>query len=211
MFATGSGAPAGYTTQFVGTSNPGGTTPSSTITVTSPSAGSVVPGYLNGISSNPGPGAGPQQYVQINGFQNSDQEVVALGLTVTDGSGTHEITQTELDHLIADLNAADPGSILAERFSQLGSSGSVLAAGESANGGQPLDLAFILAGGLNPGSPQVFGVDFSGEVGSGNPDGITAISVTDIAVVPEPSSLGLLALGSLAVLPKWRRRRNKAK
>jgi fibronectin-binding autotransporter adhesin len=200
VFATGNSAPAGYSNEFVGTSNPGGHGPLSVIYVTGGS-GAYSPGYLNNIANNPATG-GAKDYVEIDGFSNSDTEVAALALTVTDGSGTHEVTSQELTDIISDLNASDPGSIVAEPFSSLSAD---VQNTLTANDGDstPLDLAFVLSAGLNPGSPQVVGVDFSNET----VDGITNLQVTDIAVVPEPAAgIAMLGVGTLGLLARRRRR-----
>ena len=51
-------------------------------------------------------------------------------------------------------------------------------------------------------NPLFLGVDFSGY--GGNTDGVTGLQVSDIGVVPEPTSLGVIALGAMGMLGRRR-------
>ena len=75
----------------------------------------------------------------------------------------------------------------------------VLSAGEAVNGGQPFDLLFVgtdTAFQFKPAKLWSFG--FSSEIG--NLDGITALSVTDIGIVPEPTGVAMLGMFPLVCL-----------
>jgi len=72
---------------------------------------------------------------------------------------------------------------------------------ETNYGGQTLELA-VLVSGVTPAGTETFGLNFASE----SVDGITAVDVTDIAVVPEPTSMSLLLLGGLPLVSRRRRR-----
>ncbi|HUB25519.1 MAG TPA: autotransporter-associated beta strand repeat-containing protein [Tepidisphaeraceae bacterium] len=194
--------------QFNGEENPAeylgyGETTGGQISLVELPNGYVIPGFLNNISAS-GALGGPRASVFIDpfNFTTDDDEVIALALTVTDQNGTHEITPEELTAVIADLDATIPaGTMLAEPFDDLpGSAQDPLAEGENLFDGNPFDLAFVIPGGLS--GDQTFSVDFSNE----NVDGITSIQVTDIGVIPEPASCGLMLLGMATLLTRRRRR-----
>lgn len=206
--ASGTAAPA-----YIGTSNPGATANATTITVVNTGTGSYIPGLLNGIAvGNASNGA-----VQITGFTGNDAEIIAVAISVSDvGNATlHTPSAQEISDIIADLNAnpALPGGTMATVESFNGTvtgtlqydnpaAYALLNTVESNYSGQPLELAVLVSGtGLT--SPQTFGLNFTTE----NADGMTAVDVTDIAVVPEPVSMSLLLLGGIPMV--WRRRRRR--
>jgi len=197
--ATGTATPA-----YTGAGN------ASSITVTNTGVGYYVPGLLNHITANGGNGS-----VKITGFANNDPEIIAVALSVTDGNGTHAPTAQELTDIITDLNAGQSlatgvTSATVEAFSgnttgtlqhDNASAYNLLNTSETTAGGGTLDLA-VLVTGTTLTSPQTFGIDFSSETA----DGMSAVDVTDIAVVPEPATLSLLAVGSFGLLARRRRR-----
>jgi len=206
--ATGSASPA-----YVGTSNPGNTSGSSTITVTNTyTGGYYVPGLLNKI----GNATATDGAVKISGFVNNDTEIIAVALKVTDGNGTQAPSSQELADIIADLNLTVDQSLPTGVVATVESfSGSVtgtlqhdnpgaytlLTNTNSHDGGQTLELAVVLTGtGLT--NPQTFGLNFTSETA----DGMTAVDVTDIAVVPEPASMSLLFLAGLPLLIRPRKK-----
>jgi len=198
---TGTASPA-----YSGTSNPGNTSGSSTITVVNTETGGYyVPGLLNKI----GNATATNGAVKISGFVSNDTEIIGVALTVTDGNGTQAPSAQELTDIIADLNLTQslPTGVIAtvETFSALQTANpgaaTLLTNTNSQDGGQTLELAVVLTGtGLT--NPQTFGLNFTSETA----DGMTAVDVTDIAVVPEPASVSVLMLGGLPLLGRRRRK-----
>jgi len=196
---------------YVGTANPGATASSSTITVTNTAVGSYVPGLLNNITGI------PNGMVTIEGFANSDAEIIAVAISVSDSGNAvlHTPSEQEITDIIADLNdglflpsgvtaVVEPfnGNVAGTLQYDNPAAYYLLSNTDAADSGQALSLAVLLAG-INPINSQTLGFGFGEE----NVDGITALNVTDIAVVPEPGSFGLLLLGGLPLLGRrWRGR-----
>lgn len=167
-----------------------------------------VPGYLNGVSG--GAFGGGTGEVLIGTVGAGETELVAFSIHLTDTAGpSHSLSDLNdpaLAHVVADLNHPYVfGPILTAYAynnapAQYADALSILSAGEVANGGQPFD---ILVTATNVGNNGVWTTDFSGEIGF--LDGITALTITDIGAVPEPSCGALFALVSLAALRRRRR------
>ncbi len=202
---------SGTGTELQGTEHPGGpndVNPSGT----SPG---VSPGFLNAISN----GAGGKGFVSIASIGGASAlELIGLSITVQDtANGTaHVLTGSNdsatLQDIINDLNAAgaitnaDGGTSTAYIFggaaaaaAGYGSAESVLASGESTDGGNTFSILIATS------DPQDMSLNFSNEIG--NLDGITSLNLTDIGVVPEPTSMvGLVAIGAAALLGRRRQR-----
>lgn len=192
-----------------------------TVTNTEEPGGYYLPGTLNKINGGAGTTTGS---AAVNGFVPNDPEIFAAALQVADGSGTHEPNAQEITDLITDLQASlnfpSGWAVTVEPFVGNGTAGSGLTTDyaaaanllnvfEAKGSGGSLDVAFIVTTTGTPVSPQTFGLDFSGETSANSaPDGITSVVVTDIAVVPEPTTISLvMMLGGIPLVVGNRRRR----
>jgi len=174
------------------------------------------PGYLNGISG--GQFGGARGSVGIIDPYENDVELVGLAITVTDYAGNaHSLSDLDdpaLADIVNDLNASSAYyniGITAYAYSaapkQYVNQLAALSAGESVNNGQPFDILLISANQFSlPHSFLNWSFDFSNEIG--NPDGITALSITDIGALPEPAAADLVLLGSAILLGRRHRPRH---
>jgi hypothetical protein len=156
-----------------------------TLSVTPGSNGSYTPAKVTGIT-----GAGATTgNVSVTGFNPvSDKEVYALAV---DSGGTLASGAT-LTAILADLNTA------------LGTSGTA----EALSGGTPAigsifnpaawNVELVFPTGPSS-SPAFLSYDFSGD--TINP----GLTITAVGVVPEPTGLGVLALGGMGLLARRRR------
>ena len=176
------------------------------------------PGYLNRISG--GANGGASGYAFATHFPNTATTyLMGAAIRVTDTAGaSHSLSAMNdpaLNDIVADINALGnevffsiavyPYNSPPSRYS---SAEAVLSAGESANGGQPFDILVTATDkptfGFTDYSLAIWDPYFTNEIG--NLDGITAIKVTDLGLLPEPSGTAPLTLGTFAVLARRRRR-----
>ena len=176
-------------------------TPPDTLVVTG-SNGSYVPGTATAINGGGASGGDAANYVKVQGFNPAnDPHVFVLNLDnngspLTPGNGT-TADDARIAQIVSDINATY-GSNVATALTSTGFQGQFAG----------YDVAINLNG---VASSEYFAFNFSGYTATdANSNPITGVTVTDIAVVPEPTSLGLLALGGLGVLG-GRRRRNKGR
>jgi hypothetical protein len=181
----------------------------------SPQAGIITiggtPGYLNGVSG--GAFGGGTGEVLLGSVGPGETELVGFSIHLTDTAGPSHSLSSLNDPALADIvtdlthpTFAGPIRVTAYAFNaapaQYASALAILSAGETANGGQPFD---VLITATNPGLNGVWATDFSGEIGF--LDGITALTITDIGAVPEPTGLTVLGILAMPGLLARRRRR----
>lgn len=173
------------------------------VTVTKGSAGDYVPGYADNINGGNGVAAGTLT-INITGGNDQfapDASVFLLDFSnITSASGS----ATGLAALESELSSL--GYTYVDRFGNTDSAGlsdATLNTYRTASRDYDLELLF------NPGpagSPSYFDFDFGNP--SYNPGGVNSIGdVLNIAVVPEPQVLGMLAMISFHTLISRRRRR----
>jgi hypothetical protein len=192
--------------QYSGTSNPPGP-PSVQINLANGQ-----PGYLNAISG--GANGGASGYVFATHFPNVvTTYILGIAVHVTDTTGaSHSLSALNdpaLNDIVTDINASGNQffcSVVAYPYnsapSQYSTAEAVLSAGESANGG-PFDLLITATDTGSTGSAlDIWEPSFTNEIN--NLDGITAINVTDLGLVPEPSSAAVFGLAAFAMLVRRR-------
>jgi len=168
----------------------GGSTVSLSLTNTAPGTGSLIANVTMTGSHTLGyplqtfavsGAASTAGYLAVTGFNPAtDQEIYGL-----DVSG-----ETSLSTLIADLQAAVNAGGVVE--APTGSAGALLAAQ-----GDNIEVVFS----SSSDSPVAdFSYNFSGYTTNGN------VTVSNVSVIPEPTSLGLLAASGLGLLSRRRRR-----
>jgi hypothetical protein len=177
------------------------------------------PGYLNNIAGGSNDGA--TGFATIDDVPFGETEFVALAINISDLTGGPHRLSSENDPALGDIvsdlnNPAVNGGYTAYAFSDIpqayAGAAAALATGESEYGGQPFDI-LVAENSTNPTPYEVlkWNFDFSGEIFS-QQDEVSAISITDIGAIPEPSATALLAFVGSAVLFGRRRfseRRNR--
>jgi len=174
--------------------------------------GGGMPGFVNNLTGGSNGGATGNVSIYNPDFTVAGRtEMVAAAIHATDSAGpSHSLSSLSdpaLADIVFDLNHANIGGVatvtayaFANAPAQYAPQVAALAAGEAANGGQSFDLLLTINN-TNLPLQQVGGLwwafDLSGEIGQ--LDGISAIKVTDVAAVPEPTA-GLLLLLVGAVL-----------
>jgi hypothetical protein len=192
------GTPFTIPNTVVGISNSGPTlSVTGTVPGSSTSVGSIT---LTGGSGSYGAqstgnivsGAQTTGYLMVHGFSpTSDGEIYALGV---DANGS-PATGATLTSIIIDMNAALQ---LAD-----GSTATVTTVAPAVGALFPFaNIELNLPNGPSPSSasPAILAYDFSTYTTNG------AITVTDIGVVPEPASLGMLVLGGFGMLGRRRKK-----
>jgi len=162
----------------LGNYNPSGAA-TSTLTVTNTGVGGYLPGYINGLTS--GTNAG---WTATGGFSAADLEIYLLNLQVGGGAPT----SAEESQLASDINADNTGVVA-----------SLVTNPNLTNlGGIAWSIELNFASPANPNGD--LGFNFAGETNLGG-----AVTVTDIAAIPEPATAGLLMVGGLGLLARRRR------
>ena len=191
---------------YNGTSNPVGIAQINVVGTT--------PGYFNGVSTVGGSTASGE--VLLTSMPQGVMEFVGVAIHVTDTAGpSHSLSSLSdpaLADLVFDVNKAGvvgdfPINAYAYNSAPVQYAGveSILSAGEAALGGQPFDL---LLTGTNLNQPVGKGLYWSIDISTAisNIDGITAIGVSDIGAVPEPTDLAtFMVLAAPALLARRRR------
>jgi hypothetical protein len=134
-------------------------------------------------------GSANDNYIEANGFSPaSDKELFALDVQV----GGTQASPTQLNKLLADANA----------IGGLGTGVSVATSAPAPDAFPGIYNFFVEA------SPGVGADDFLGfDLLSTNDSNLAGYSVSAVAVVPEPMSLGLLALGGVGLMARRNRRK----
>ncbi len=192
---------------YSGNSSPAGT---SQVNITG-----ATPGYLNNVSA--GSNGGSAGVFTLSWTNPQEGLLIGLAVHITDTAGaSHSLSSLndfELNQIVGHLNSpiqvpAFPTRAFAFNAvpSRFADGAAALATGEAAVGGQPFDILLV-------GQEEIFGfsqailapptlsfwtIDFSSLIGQS--DGITAISVTDIGALPEPTGVALLLLCAIGLL-----------
>jgi hypothetical protein len=192
---TFSSSPPSLYTEATGTSNPA--TGGKDINVTTDTNGLYVAGYLNKINGGAGLTKG---YVTVGGMSANSPAVIALSVQIKAYTDTSSRSLSSdamaLSDVVADLQAGASAGVTVVTFSSLSASQIAAFSAEAGNGGNSFDIALV--GNV----PSDFSWDFSNE----GVDGLTSITVTDIAVVPEPASAAVFAALGFGLLRRRRRR-----
>ncbi len=178
------------------------------------------PGYLNNVSG--GSAGGAAGVFTLSWTNPQEGLLIGLAVHITDTAGaSHSLSSlndSELSHIAGNLSfPIDAPGFPTRAFafnavpSRFANGAAALAAGESAVGGQPFDIllvsqpdSFDFPGRLAPPSLSFWTIDLSSLIG--HSDGITAISVTDIGALPEPTGLPLILFGVAGLLSHRRSR-----
>ncbi len=164
-----------------------------TVTVTG-SNGSYKTGYLP-----VGPDA--TSYVQVNGFNpGTDEEIYALDVLVNG----NEANSTQIGVLINAIDGED-GNPASAGVQHIGNTWASLGLGGSSPFNNSLSVSpfnLFIDMGDGTASPEFFGFDVSSQDSD-----LVGYTVEEVAVVPEPMSLGLLALGGLGLMSRRHRRK----
>jgi hypothetical protein len=189
--AATAGANSNYPTAVTGTFSPN-TPPTLTITG---GGGSYTTAQVTAINGGAGLATGNVSVTTWNPV--TDAEIYGVDVKV----GGQQATGTQLAALLTAINSGDsavPASsgVLASTTDPTGGALSSL------DGGNVYDLFLKFAGG-GPAAADDLGLDLS----TLNDSNLTGYTFTAIAVVPEPMSLGLLAIGGVGLMARRSRRK----
>jgi len=175
----------------------GGSTVSLSLTNTAPSQGSLIANVTMTGSDTLGY---PIQTFAVSGAAATAGYLSVSGWTAATSKeifGLDANGATSLSQLITDLQAAVNAGATVE--APTGSAGALLAAE-----GDNIEVVFPT--GPNPsGLPSVFSYNFGAYTTNGS------VTISNVSVIPEPTSLGLLAASGLGLLSRRRRRLRKKK
>jgi hypothetical protein len=183
---------------------------SSTVGINQINLVGATPGYFNNLSLPAGTATGA---VTITALPQGITTVAGLAVHVTDTAGPSHSLSTLNDPALADLifdlnHSGIGGDFVVTTYAynaappQYANAEAALSAGEAALGGQPFDLLLTGANSFPPiGTRMYWSMDFSPVIG------ITAIGMTDVGAVPEPTGAAMLGLLAAPALLARRRRR----
>jgi hypothetical protein len=148
------------------------------------SATGYVPGHANAIG---GAGSGGQNlfYTEVSGWNpTTDLEVFALNIKVNGA----DPTLAQDSAVMSDINASNSGNVTA----------SLVTGGSYASVFPGYDILLTAANGTI--SPEYLGINFANDLNT------TGVTVTDIAIVPEPASLAVILPAAAGLLLGRRKR-----
>jgi hypothetical protein len=192
--AATAGANSNYPTAVTGTFSPATNAGAGQITITG-SGGSYVKGEVTAINGGAGLATGNVGVTTWN--PATDPEIYGVDVEV----GGQQATGTQLAALIAAIGGdgvapASVGVVAATTDPTHGDLSALDTAGTTYN------LFLTFAGG-GPGASDDLGLDLS----SSNDSNLTGYTFTAVAAVPEPMSLGLLAIGGVGLMARRSRRK----
>jgi hypothetical protein len=175
------------------------------LTVTGPGTGNYVAAFANTINNGNGDG---NDYVQVNGFNPAKDapEVYALKL---DLGGTYlnpanSANTSVIAAIINDINNANSSTFGANIASTVSGIFAPVFSGYDVL----LTFPSGYITGLTPGTPAEvdFGFDFTGYSDTTAGIATGSLTTTDIGVIPEPASIGMMMLGGLGLLGRRKRK-----
>jgi hypothetical protein len=142
--------------------------------------GGYSPGFINGLTAGVNQG-----YTATGGFLAADLEIYLLNIK----TGGNDPTSADESQLASDITADNSGVVA-----------TLVTDPNLVNlGGIAWDIELKFSSPVNPNGD--LGFNFSGETNLAG----GAITVTDIAAIPEPATAGLLMVGGLGLLARRRR------
>jgi len=172
------------------------------VTVTKEAPGSYVPAYVNGINGGSGTSVGTLK-ITVNGDDNkfgADTSIILLGFQDVNhlGTGSGSLATIEGALNTAGIEWRDYTGATSSNWP--GMSGSPLDNGSMFEQVADYDIELAFAPNTLTSSQSYFDFNFTDQLG-------TAGDVVNIAVVPEPATLSLLAGGAGLLLRRHRRRK----